>query len=65
MMERSNVIHAAPWGKKIIEEAGGIEAYDRATRMTRELLSGAQITEKITRLAEDAERKQVLVFEEG
>ena len=63
-MERSNAIHAAPLGKKIIEEAGGIEAYDREARRRRELLSGEEMTKEIMRLTKDAEHKQVLVFEE-
>jgi hypothetical protein len=64
VMERASIIHAAPLGRKIIEEAGGIEAYDREARRKRELLSAETITEKIMRLTEDAKRKQVLVFEE-
>ena len=64
MMERSNVIHAAPLGKKIIEEAGGVEAYDRNARRRNELLSATWLTKDIARLTEDAERKKVVVFEQ-
>jgi hypothetical protein len=57
-MERSNAIHAAPLGKKIIEEAGGIEAYDREARRRRELLA----TDEITRQIKEAERPQFVEF---
>jgi Transglutaminase-like superfamily len=50
-------------GRRIIEEAGGIEAYDRKVRRREKLLSGEEIVEEITRFAEEAKRKQFLVFE--
>jgi hypothetical protein len=64
VMERSNLIHAAPLGKKIIEEAGSIEAYDLNARRRNELLSATGLTKDIARLTEDAERKNVVVFEQ-
>ena len=63
--ERMNVTfqqqHAL--GRRIIEEAGGLEAYDRKARRREELLSAEEIVEKITRFTEEAKRKQFLVFE--
>jgi hypothetical protein len=65
VVERANVIHSAPLGKKIIEEAGGIEAYDRETRRRKgKLFITEDITEEITRLTKDAELKQVVVFKD-
>jgi hypothetical protein len=32
VIERANIIHSAPLGKKIIEEVGGLEAYDKRAR---------------------------------
>jgi Transglutaminase-like superfamily len=66
MNERINVgiLKQYALGREIIEKAGGIEAYDRNARRRRRLLSGAPMTEQIMRLTKDAERKQVLVFEE-
>ena len=65
LMERANVIHSAPLGRKIIEEAGGIEAYDQKARGRRgKLFFTEEITEEITRLTKDAERKQVVVFKD-
>jgi hypothetical protein len=65
LMERSNVIHAAPLGREIIEEAGGIEAYDQKARKKRgKLFVTQEITEEITRLTKDAERKQVVLFKD-
>jgi hypothetical protein len=66
-VERINVTiqQKLPQGRKIIEEAGGIEAYDRSARKRRQLLSGEKITEEIMRITQDTERQQVLVFEEG
>ena len=65
LMERANVIHSAPVGRKIIEEAGGIEAYDQKARGRRgKLFVTEEITEEITRLTKDAERKQVVVFKD-
>lgn len=60
-MERSNVFfHATlPVGRKILEDAGGIEAYDRNIRRMRELLSAEDITRKLA-----AERKQLIQFKE-
>jgi hypothetical protein len=37
VMERTSIIRAAPLGRKIIEEAGGIEAYDQKLRQKLEL----------------------------
>ncbi len=66
MRERMNVMFQQQnaLGRKIIEEAGGVKAYDREARRREELLSAEKITEKITRLTKDAEGKQELVFEE-
>jgi Transglutaminase-like superfamily len=66
-VERINVTiqQKLPQGGKIIEEAGGLEAYDLSARRRRQLLSGEKITEKIMRITQDAERQQVLEFEEG
>jgi len=65
MMERANVIHSAPLGRQIIEEAGGIEAYDQKARRKRgKLVVTEDITEEITRLTKDAEHKQLVVFKE-
>jgi hypothetical protein len=66
MQERLNVgiIKQYALGRKIIAEAGGIEAYDTNARRRRRLLSGEPVTKEIMRLTKDADRKQVLVFEE-
>jgi hypothetical protein len=66
MNERINVgiLRQYALGRKIIEEAGGIEAYDLNARRRMDLLSAEKIAEEITRLTQDAERKQVLEFEE-
>ena len=32
VIERANIIHSAPLGRKIIEEVGGLEAYDKRAR---------------------------------
>jgi hypothetical protein len=64
-IERGNIVLSAPLGKKIIEEAGGIDAYDLSARRRRQLLSGEEITDEIMRLTQDTERQQVLAFEEG
>ena len=65
MMERANVIHAAPIGRKIIEEAGGLEAYDQKARAKKgKLVVTEEITEEITRLTRAAERKQAVVFKD-
>jgi hypothetical protein len=65
VVERSSIVLSAPLGRKIIEEAGGIEAYDQKARRRRgKLFVTEEITEEITRLTKDAERKQVVVFEE-
>jgi len=32
VIERANIIHSAPLGRKIIEEVGGLEAYDQRAR---------------------------------
>jgi hypothetical protein len=53
VMERANVIHAAPLGKKIIEEAGGVEAYDRDARRRKKLLSGETVQKEIMKLTEE------------
>jgi hypothetical protein len=65
VMERANVIFSemVPLGRKIIEEAGGIEAYDRSVRRKRELFATEEIAEAITRLTKDAEHRQVVEFE--
>jgi hypothetical protein len=65
VMERANVIHSAPLGRKIIEEAGGMQAYDEKARRKRgKLFVTEEITEEITRLTKDAEHKQLVVFKE-
>jgi hypothetical protein len=66
MYERINVsiLRQYALGKKIIEEAGGSEAYDLNARRRKEPFSAEKIAEEITRLTQDAERKQVLEFEE-
>jgi len=59
-MERANVffhMKTLPFGRKILETAGGIEAYDQNIRRMRELLSAEDITSKLT-----AERKQLIEF---
>jgi hypothetical protein len=63
VIERVNVVHAAPLGKKIIEEAGGIEVYDQRVRKRKELMPEEKITEAMTRLTKDAKQRQVLEFE--
>ncbi len=67
MGERMNVLvqRQNAFGRKVIEEAGGIEAYDLSARRRMQFLSGEKITEEIMMLTRDAERKQVLVFEDG
>jgi hypothetical protein len=62
-IERVNVVHSAPLGRTIIEEAGGIEAYDQRVRKRRELMPEAKITEAMSRLTKDAKRRQVVEFE--
>ena len=64
--ERSNLPYgdALAMGREIIEEAGGIEAYDQNARERRELVPTEEITNEIARLTKDAERKQLVVFEE-
>jgi len=64
--ERGNVGFAdmVPSGRKIIEEAGGIEAYDLDARRMRESALTEGLMRGITRLKEDAQHKQVIVFEE-
>ena len=66
VMERSNIMLTGilAQGRKIIEEAGGIEAYDQNARRRRELVPTEEITSEIARLTKDAERRQVVVFEE-
>jgi len=64
-IERSKIVLSAPLGKRIIEEAGGIEAYDVSARRRRQLLSGEKIKDGIMRLTQDPERQHVLVFEGG
>ncbi len=64
VMERASIVLSAPLGKKVIEEAGGMEAYDRKARRRRALFAPEEMTEEITRLTKDMERKQVVVFEE-
>jgi len=62
-IERVNVVHSAPLGRTIIEEAGGIEAYDQSARRKRELMPEEKITEAMTKLTKDAKRRQVVQFE--
>jgi Transglutaminase-like superfamily len=59
--ERANVVFAdmIPSGRKIIEEAGGTEAYDQRARRKRELLA----TDEIARRIRAAERPQFVEFE--
>jgi hypothetical protein len=58
--ERGNVVFAemVRSGRKIIEEAGGIEAYNQSVRRKRELLA----TDEITRQIKEAERPQFVEF---
>jgi len=61
-MERANAFfhtQALPVGRKILEDAGGIEAYDHNIRRMKELLSAEDITRKLA-----AERKQLIQFTE-
>ena len=61
-MERANVLiqtEMLPPGRRIIEEAGGIEAYDRKARNVQELFSAEEITRRTK-----AKRKQVVKFKE-
>jgi hypothetical protein len=39
VVERANIVHAAPLGRKIIEEVGGLEAYDKRARKNLGLFS--------------------------
>jgi len=66
LMERASLAikNTLPIGREIIEEAGGIEAYDQNARERRELVPTEEITNEIARLTKDAERKRVIVFEE-
>ena len=66
VMERASLAikNTLPIGRKIIEEAGGIEAYDQNARRRRELVPTEEITNEIARLTKEAERKRVVVFEE-
>jgi hypothetical protein len=61
--ERANIIHSAPLGRKIIEGAGGIEAYDQNVRKSRQLVPPEEIMEAMTRLTRDAKRRRVVEFE--
>jgi Transglutaminase-like superfamily len=47
VMERVNAIHSGPLGRRIIEEAGGVEAYDQKARRKRMLFSEEEITRRI------------------
>jgi hypothetical protein len=64
--ERSNIVltEMLALGRKIIEEAGGIEAYDLNARKGKELAPTEEITGALARFTEDAQRKQLLLFEE-
>jgi hypothetical protein len=64
LKERTNIVFngALLHGRKIIEEAGGIEAYDQNAKRRRGEL--AAIEEEITRLIKEAQRQQVVEFEE-
>jgi Transglutaminase-like superfamily len=66
MNERLNVgiLRQYALGRQIIDEAGGIEAYDRNARRRSRLLSGEPMTKEIMRLTKEADRKKVLVFKE-
>jgi hypothetical protein len=59
-IERGSIIMAGsiPRGRKIIEEAGGIEAYDQKARRRRELLA----TDEIARQIREAQRPQFVEF---
>jgi hypothetical protein len=57
-MERVSLVLSAPLGKRIIEDAGGIEAYDRSARRRRELLA----TDEIARQIREAQRPQFVEF---
>jgi Transglutaminase-like superfamily len=65
MGERMNVLVQTQnaLGRKIIEESGGIEAYDLNAR--KELLSAEGIAEEIWKLTQKAEQEHVLVFDES
>lgn len=62
--ERSSIVFkgASLLGREVIEEAGGIEAYDQNARRRKGELSA--IEEEITRLTQEAKRQQVVEFEE-
>ncbi len=62
--ERTSIVFngALLQGRRIIEEAGGIEAYDQNARRRGGELSA--IEEEITRLTKEAKRQQVVEFEE-
>jgi hypothetical protein len=64
--ERANVVfvETSTLGRRIIEEAGGTEAYDQNVRRRRQLFATEEIMSKMTKLTKDAEHKQVVVFEE-
>jgi hypothetical protein len=64
--ERANVVFAemSTLGRRIIEEAGGTEAYDQSVRKRRQLFATEEIMSKMTKLTKDAEHKQVVVFED-
>jgi len=66
VMERASLAikNTLPIGAAIIEEAGGIEAYDQNARERGKLVPTEEIMNAIARLTEDAERKRVVVFEE-
>jgi hypothetical protein len=60
--ERASVFfhtQALPIGRKILEDAGGIDAYDQNIRSMRELLSAEDITSKLA-----AERRGLIKFME-
>jgi hypothetical protein len=61
-MERVNILiqtEILPPGRRIIEEAGSIEAYDRKARNMREVFSPGEITREMKE-----ELKQVVEFKE-
>jgi hypothetical protein len=64
--ERANIVFAGtlPLGRKIIEEASGIEAYAQKARRRKELFATEEMTRETTRLTKEAKRKHVVVFEE-
>lgn len=65
VMERGSLVFADTLllGRKVIEEAGGLDAYDQKARRRKGLFATEKLTKGVTRLTNDAKRKQVVKFE--